>query len=88
MPFYSDRAIRKGIENLIRVPSGVDSNDFTSTTEKINEYGISSTIRTFDKTRFCDFLIEKSRAGECRDLFEDFRDLFDELRSAVDYLTE
>jgi ABC-type cobalamin/Fe3+-siderophores transport system ATPase subunit len=87
MPFKREQNIKKGIENLIRVPNDLDIIGFASVTEKTDDYGMPNTIRKLDKAKFCDYIIEMSRAGDNDDLFEDFRGLFQELRDAVDCLS-
>lgn len=87
MPFKSGRLIKKGIENLLSLPNDFDSMEFASSKEKIDDYGVRNTIRTLNKSKLCDYLIEQIRLGKNEQLFVDFEEVFSILRAAIGRLS-
>jgi len=88
MPFNNQNSMKKGIENLLRIPKEININEFTSTKEQIDDYGLANTIRKLDKTKLCDYLVEKSREGNHEELFEDFRDMLTCLQTDVENISK
>jgi len=86
MPFINDRIMKKGIENLLNLPETLDISDYYDVRDKTDEYGATSTIKSLNKNKLCDYLIEGSLRGDFVHIFRDFSDLFCRIDNAVESL--
>ena len=86
MPFCADNNIKKGIENLLNLPANFELSKFIDEYEKTDDYGVSNTIRSLNKKKLCDHLIEGTRTENYSGVFEKFNNLLQSLKKTIDDL--
>ena len=86
MPFCNDSNIRKGIENLLNLPDELDMTTYLDEHNKVDDYGVPNTIRSLNKNRLCDHLIEASRSQHYDDVFRNFGGLIQSMINTINEL--
>lgn len=87
MPLCEENeTIKKGIENLLIIPEDIDMSQFVDERNKVDAYGITNTIRTLNKTRLCDHLIDNTKNGSYNGVFGNFTTLLESLEQTIQHL--
>lgn len=72
-PFNNEnQRFKKGVENLLTIPSGFDFSEYYINHESIDDYGSKFTKQTLDKTKLCNYICNKAEKSERKKWFKKF----------------
>lgn len=74
---------KKGFENLLNLTPNFDTTKFHKENNKIDDYGVPSTIRGLDKVKMCNYICDEQSAEDTKFFLQNFDELLNSLGEIV-----